>query len=440
MKDAFMDDNIFLATRRIRYRENDAVWRLRGDICVVGAGIAGLSAALEAAYGGKKVILLDGQGQLGGQTYNSCIGCFCGFYSNGDPGYQLTHGIADDLFRCLKTTGGLYENPINHTRVPYYNELHFLRWAEKKVQEAGIQVLLGAVLSGVEKKGRRITGLEAVTRYGKVIISADGFIDASGDAVVAWLAGLPCNVPETGSVYGSQMFILEGIDFSSETPSEEALAERMEQCAEKYHLFRKKGLMFYTPGRGGGSAYGNMTHVDTPLDPVKASRIVMTGKDEADKVVDFLKQEYPALFSRANIRSYGQTGIRQTRWLSGRTQISLADIREGKKYLDSIARVAWPVELHNHEDGYIWEVFDTDHIHYIPLGSMISPEADNYAACGRCIDGDVAALSSVRVMGPCTATGAAAAHALVLAGKGSVHDINIQTLQERLSDNLTRCD
>ena len=45
-------------------------------------------------------------------------------------------------------------------------------------------------------------------------------------------------------------------------------------------------------------------------------------------------------------------------------------------------------------------------------------------AAGRCIDGDVAALSSVRVMGPCIAMGAAAAHALDLAGAGSVHQID----------------
>jgi hypothetical protein len=98
------------------------------------------------------------------------------------------------------------------------------------------------------------------------------------------------------------------------------------------------------------------------------------------------------------------------------------------------------VELHNDEDGYVWEVFDKDHVHYIPLGSLLSPEADNYAACGRCIDADIAALSSVRVMGPCAATGAAAAHALILAGEGSVHEINIPELQKRVSDNLTRCD
>ena len=57
-------------------------------------------------------------------------------------------------------------------------------------------------------------------------------------------------------------------------------------------------------------------------------------------------------------------------------------------------------------------------------------------AAGRCIDGDAAALSSVRVMGPCMAMGAAAAHALDLAGSGSVHQIDPAALQARVTDNV----
>ena len=68
------------------------------------------------------------------------------------------------------------------------------------------------------------------------------------------------------------------------------------------------------------------------------------------------------------------------------------------------------------------------------------PSADNLVAAGRCIDGDAAALSSVRVMGPCIAMGAAAAHALDLAGSGSVHQIDKVALEKRLYDNITRVD
>ena len=73
--------------------------KVSGDICVVGAGTAGASAAIEAARLGRKVILVDGMPALGGQAVNSIIGTFCGLFSNGTHGYQFTHGIADDILR-----------------------------------------------------------------------------------------------------------------------------------------------------------------------------------------------------------------------------------------------------------------------------------------------------------------------------------------------------
>ncbi len=88
----------------------------------------------------------------------------------------------------------------------------------------------------------------------------------------------------------------------------------------------------------------------------------------------------------------------------------------GSGFDDAVARTAWPVELHDRSDGYVWEMFPADHVHYVPLRSLLPPGAHNLVAAGRCVDGDAAALSSVRVMGPCSAMGAAAAHALDLAG------------------------
>jgi hypothetical protein len=105
-----------------------------------------------------------------------------------------------------------------------------------------------------------------------------------------------------------------------------------------------------------------------------------------------------------------------------------------------VARCAWWVELHNAKDLVHWEGFPPDHVYYIPLAAMLPRGADNIVAAGRCIDGDVEALSAVRVMGPCIAMGTAAAHALDLAGSGSVRDVPMGTLQERLRDNLDRRD
>jgi FAD-dependent oxidoreductase family protein len=156
-------------------------------------------------------------------------------------------------------------------------------------------------------------------------------------------------------------------------------------------------------------------------------------------VLHFLKREYPDAFGKARVRSYGLPGIRQTRWIAGRAQLTVDDVRAGTAFPDAIARTAWPIELHDRPEGYVWEPFSDDHMHYVPFSS-VPAEADNIVAAGRCIDGDSAALSSVRVMGPCIAMGAAAAHALDLAGSGSVAQIDIAALRKRVRDNVERMD
>jgi len=117
------------------------------------------------------------------------------------------------------------------------------------------------------------------------------------------------------------------------------------------------------------------------------------------------------------------------------------DVRSARSFDDAVARTAWGLEIHNNKHRLYWEGFDKGpHVHQVPLSAMTSPDADNLVAAGRCIDGDVAALSSVRVMGPCMAMGAAAAQALDLAGSGSIHQIDMAALKERLHDNLERKD
>src|SRR5215510_934055 len=92
---------------------------------------------------------------------------------------------------------------------------------------------------------------------------------------------------------------------------------------------------------------------------------------------------YPEAFGQARVRSYGLPGIRQTRWIKGRTQLTVDDVRAGTKFADAIARTAWPIELHDRPEGYVWEPFGDDHVHYVPFGSLVPAEADNIVAVGR---------------------------------------------------------
>lgn len=427
------------ATRIVRRDGAAPVRHVAADVCVVGAGIAGVSAALEAAALGRKVILIDGLPSLGGQAVNSIIGTFCGLFSNGPAPYQVTHGIADGILRDLGAQDALFYRlggPSN-TTVVMYDEVLLARWIEEAIRKAGITVILGAVLRGVSRDGRRIRDLELATRYGDVRVTATGFVDASGDAALAWTAGLDCREAVDGPIYGTQMVVIEGIDETNE-PTRAEVAAHLKVKAKDYGMMRETGFAFVFPGKG--IALVNMTHVETPLDPIEATAHTLIGKDQADRAVQFLKAEYPKAFGKARVRAYGNIGIRQTRWIKGRQHLTVDEVRAGTKFPDAIARASWPIELHDTPQGYVWEAFGDDHMHYVPMGSLVPSDCDNMIAAGRCIDADVAALSSVRVMGPCIAMGAAAAHALDLAGAGSVHQIDPAALAARVRDNVERRD
>ncbi|MGA3398633.1 MAG: FAD-dependent oxidoreductase [Acetobacteraceae bacterium] len=423
-------------THIVRRSAAPAGARVDVDICVLGAGISGVSAALEAARLGRRVALVDGLPALGGQAVNAIVGTFCGLFSNGSHGYQVTHGIADEILRDLGAQGVLHYRHGPVTTVVMYDEVALSRWVEEAVRQAGITVLLGAMLQHVDRDGGRIRAVDLLTRYGSLRVAATGFVDATGDAALAWEAGFDCREPDVPS-YGTQMVVLENID-EAHMPPREHVPERARAKREEYGLARTDGFAFVFPGRA--TALVNLTHIETPLEPVAASRIALEGKAQADRVVAFLRGEFPAAFGKARVRSYGFPGIRQTRWIVGRQQLSVDDVRAGTRFPDAIARTGWPIELHDRVEGYIWQPFPEDHLHWVPLGSLIPREADNLLAVGRCIDADNAALSSVRVMGPCIAMGAAAAHALDLAGAGSVQQIDFAALRQRLHDNLDRTD
>lgn len=433
-----MSDYPIPATRRVRRDADRNARRLEADIVVLGAGISGVSAALEAARLGRRVALVDAGMQLGGQSTGSLLGTFCGFYSNGPDPYRVVYGIVDEMFAHLKKADALHIRRGRNTFIPLYQEQALVRWIETAINAAKIDVLLGATLLEVQREGGRIAGLQLATRFGPVELRGTGFVDASGDAALTYAAGFECQEPAT-PIMGTLMFILEGFDEAAALQLDRwAVQKRLAEKGGDYGLVRRDGFVFAFPGKG--QATVNMTHVETPLDPLGYSRAQAEGRAQADRVVQFLRGEYPEVFAHARVRQYGLLGIRQTRWITGRRSLGVDAVRAGVKPADAVVRCSWPVELHDRAEDVHWEEFGDNHMHYVPFGCMVPNEADNLVAAGRCIDGDAAALSSVRVMGPCIAMGAAAAQALDLAGAGSVRQIDISALQARLADNLTRCD
>ena len=321
---------------------------------------------------------------------------------------------------------------VGHTTTVGYDEVRLGRWVEDTVRAHGIRVLTGAAIVGVERDGGRIVSVLFATRYGPVEVAAGGFVDASGDAALAWAAGLQCRLPER-EIYGSQQLVVENLD-ENHRPDPGELAERVGAKAAEYGLTRHDGLAFFFPGRG--TAVLNMTHIEAPLDPIAAAAGADRGQGPgrpggdvpAHRVPGGVRQGHRALLrpARPAPDPLGAGGAPADRGRGPRRR-PLPGRGGAHGVADRAAR---------QPEGYVWETFGPEHVHYVPLRSMTPPDVDNLLAAGRCVDGDAAALSSVRVMGPCGAMGMAAAHALDLAGKDSVHDIDHGELAGRLAPNL----
>jgi len=417
-------------------RRDTAARVLTCDVCVVGSGAAGLSAALEARALGRSVLLVDAASQLGGQAVNSAIGTICGLYSNGPEPYRVTYGAMDDMLQRLVDAGAAAPRRARNTVILDYSINAWMRWAERQVVDQGVTPLLGAVLRAVEREGGMLTALHLATRWGDYRIDAGSFIDASGDAVIAWLAGLELN-QSTQPVYGTCMAVFEGVDTALCADYPRSLYhEAMRRRGAEFGLVRFDGFIF--PMAEDGKVLVNQTHIETPQDAVGLSRAGIEGRRQVDALLALFKAEFPEAFAGARVAVYGQAGIRQTRTIQGQSRITVADVRAGVQPADAVARCSWPIELHTREDETDWEVFDAEHMHYIPFGAMTPKGLDNVVVAGRCIDAEPAALASVRVMGPCFAMGRAAAVATTLIDGGSLQQLDLAALRQALADNLDR--
>ncbi|WP_441252759.1 FAD-dependent oxidoreductase [Tardiphaga sp. 71_E8_N1_1] len=405
---------------------------IRVDVCVVGAGAAGVTAAVEAGRLGLSVCLVDALPQIGGQSVNGLIGTLCGFYSMGAEPYQLTYGFASDVLGELGSADALSYRRGRDSIIALYDDSELASIYARHLLASRATVVLGAILVSVDHDGSRIKRLCAQTRYGPVAVAATTYIDASGDAMVSALAGAPLQraaVP----VYGTSMFSITNV--SQPIPARSAVIKRLEQVADQYGLQRRDGFVFEFPARN--ICLVNLTHFQTPLDAVEMTARALEARGTIDRVMSFLRSEFAEAFAKARVNAIGQPGIRQTTSIVARRSLQTSEVRAGRRPDDAIGRCAWPIEFHGSAEGVYWEEFVSDHITWIPLGAMISRDISNLIAAGRCVDAEPFALAAIRVIGPCMAMGAAAAAAAAVGGN-DLHALRPARVQDIVSDNVDR--
>ena len=155
------------------------------DVAVVGAGIAGLFAALAAGKQGAKTLLIDRFASLGGNIGPAMI-ALGSLYGEADV--TLVGGLSGlpktliDRLEAKRTVPGT--NYADETNLVSYLGV-------RMAEEFGVELLLAVWAADPIIEGDQVSGLFVEGKSGRVAVKAKVVIDASADVDIARRAGAP---------------------------------------------------------------------------------------------------------------------------------------------------------------------------------------------------------------------------------------------------------
>jgi FAD dependent oxidoreductase len=320
--------------------------------------------------------------------------------------------------------------------------------ADALLAEAGVQVLLHTTVFGaLVEGGEKVEGVVAYTKEGRMTISAEVTIDASGDADIVAMAGFPSFIGQDGRVQNPTMiFRILGVDvarflaeYGDDTIMGEAVSEliRARAAGNEYKLPRAKIWLF--PTTRPGELLCNCTRVigadGRELNPLYVRDLTeaeIEGRKQVREYAKFFKDRLVGC-EQSFVNDTGvQVGVRQTRQIRGVTTLSNEDVVAGAKNKNSIARSAWPIELHSGEKPQLkWlldDYYDISYQNFVPVAG------EGFLVAGRCLSAEHEAMASARVTAQCFSYGQAIgmAAAMSLQNGTSPRQLQVSDLREAL--------
>jgi len=245
------------------------------------------------------------------------------------------------------------------------------------------------------------------------------YIDCSGDADVAARTG--CEIEQGGPSGHCQpmtlCFKLAGIDISR-MPSREKISRLYDAARERGEIHCTRENVLFFDWFDDDVIHFNTTRVihrdGTSGSDLSAAEI--EGRQQLREFLKFFQTHVPG-FEQARIHSIAHhMGIRETRRVVGMAYVTREDFEAARKFPDAIARVRYPIDIHN-PDGTGTEIIRVPEGDWyeIPYGCIVPKGISNLLIGGRPISVDHAVHSSMRVMPPACTVGQAAGMAAELA-------------------------
>lgn len=384
------------------------------DVVVIGGGTAGVAAAISASKEGKKTVIIETQGFLGGMSTGGMISQYMGF-ADGVTTENVTGVMGDILNRLWKRGAAapietiylLYRKDLDVKAAAYDSEMAKVV-LDELVQEANVSVLFHTKAVAVECGTEGISAVLVHNTQGVTRIKGKVFIDATFHGTIATQAGCHwVKGDEKGTMQpGTLMFRLINVDMERfNALSFEEKRALGQQGAAEGALFTNAILCrpIYP-----GLSYCNMSRVTVDATDVQDwSRAEMEGRKQISKIMPFLKKSVPG-FEHAELAGMGTyLGLRDSRRIVGNHCLTAQEILRSQAFDDYVAVSSYPIDIHdaNGIDSIIQKPKHGNY--YIPYRCMTT-DIPNLIVTGRCISTDHAAHAAIRVMSTCTQLGEAA--------------------------------
>src|SRR3979490_2388984 len=165
------------------------------EVVVLGGGPAGIAAAVAAARAGRRTLLIERYGFLGGMGTAAGGTNFCGLHANvyGEM-HRVVQGIATGRLDRIARLGGLNAPHLILGKIlaQAYDTAAYKIAADDLLGHHKVDILFHALGAGVVMHdARRINALMVETKAGRQAVRAGIFIDCSGDGDVGAGCGNP---------------------------------------------------------------------------------------------------------------------------------------------------------------------------------------------------------------------------------------------------------
>lgn len=417
------------------------------DVLVLGAGPAGLAAAVSAGREGARTLLVEQFGDVGGVSTVGLMSHWTGNTRGGLYWEILRRSHEAEVALAGGGAGADTKDPKSQTINPELLKGVYL----DMLDEAGVETLLytQAVRPLVERD--TLGGVVVENKSGREAILARQVVDATGDGDIAARAGAPFfkGRESDGKMQPmTLMFKVAGVDTEKATilPSgfennPEVPAGRIQDLARREIPFPAGHCLLYRSTMPGVITCNMTNAID--VDGTRAedlTRAHILCRRQIPAIVRFLRAYVPGFERCWPVASASFIGIRETRHFEGEKTLTEQDILDARVFPDWAATFAhFNFDVHNLGGAGLDSTGCQAHFrqsrgYTIPYGALVPKRIDNLLLAGRNISGTHLAHSNFRVMPICVHTGQAAGIAAALCARDNLapRALPVARLQEKL--------